>query len=316
MMDSNNDIQNAKTSILLPPLSFLKNAPFVMLSSGIIEKNVLLTYPMSLYTRNGNGKMNYLGFLYTFLFTGKDGEKTAFITYPLSFNDSYKQEIYERLLKEVEELRTAFKASKIVYEGFSDVSGELFNPVGVTGFGNILNTDFLDFIRTKGFIQTHATTCYEVEWINECDDISAYTLSDFHERRQKYLELCRQSPSFMQLFDLESVMARPPGSIERVFLREDWVLFTERGNEKGCIKWFPQSVFKEDMKREAKIARLLFCDASPEFICASVKEAMNKIASLGFNRIQVGDIPKGSLIECELEKKGKKVCEIVYMTKK
>ena len=78
-MDSNNDIQNAKTSILLPPLSFLKNAPFVMLSSGIIEKNVLLTYPMSLYTRDGNGKMNYLGFLYTFLFTGKDGSVVAAI---------------------------------------------------------------------------------------------------------------------------------------------------------------------------------------------------------------------------------------------
>ncbi|MBU7048480.1 MAG: hypothetical protein HXS54_18770 [Theionarchaea archaeon] len=315
-MNSNNDIQNAKTSILLPPLSFLKNAPFVMLSSGIVEKNVLLTYPMSLYTRDGNGKMNYLGFLYTFLFTGKDGEKTAFITYPLCFNDLYNQEIYERLLKEVEELRTAFKASKIVYEGFVNVSGELYNPLGVTGFGNIPNADFLDFVRTKGFEKTHVTTCYDVDWpINECDDISVYALSDFHERRQKYLELCLKSPSFMQLFDFESVMTRPPGIIERAFLRKDWVLFTERGNEKGCIKWFPQSVFKKDMKREAKIARLLFCDASPEFICASVQEAMNEIASHGFNRIQIGDIPKGSLIECELEKKGEKVCEIVYMTK-
>lgn len=313
------DIQNARTALLLPPLSFLGNSPFLTLTAGIIEKNILLTYPISLYSREEHGKMNWLGFVYTFLFTGKNGERCASITYPLCFNESCKNEIFERLFKEVEELAAAFKAKQILYEGYQNVRGELFNPTSGIGFGNIWNRDFLDFIKKKGFVETRTTSTYEIEWLSDLKssrDICAYTVSGIDQRRRHYLELCSACDSFLQLFDLESVMARPLNACEMFYFREEWIVFTERGSERGCLRWFPQFIFTEEMKREAKIARLLFDDAALEFMWASVAETMNRICASGMNRIQIADIPRGSLIESNLESLGGfKICETVLMVR-
>lgn len=308
------DIENAKPAILLPPLSFLGDAPFITLSSGVLEKKVLLSYPISLYTRE-NGKINWLGFLYAFLFTGKEGERVASIAYPLCFDESYKQEIFERLLKEVEELASAFKASRIEYEGYQHVTGELFKPCSTIVFGNTPNADFLDFVKTKEFIQTRITSCYEIEWSSTREgNVHVYTAPDFHHRRRHYLELCSVSDSFYQEFDVESVLSLPPDTTER-FLKEEWVVFTQSERERGCLRWFPQSLFDHTRRREAKIARLLFDKCTPEFVCDSVVETMNRIASAGMNLIQIGDVPEGSTESCLESLGGSKVCEIVYMAK-
>lgn len=301
---------HARTAILLPPLTFLEDAPLVTLTSHVIEKNVLVTYPISLFTREDRGKMNWLGFLYAFLFIRKDGKKVAQISYPLCFDQSHQWEIFERLFKEVEELASAFKASQIVYEGYNNVRKPLFKPYSAIAFGNTVNAAFLDFVKTKGFTQTDVNYCCEIEWSpHRTCDVNLYTISDFYKRRREYLELCRASPSFNQLFDVESVAALPPHSIERFFKRE-WVIFTESEKGKCCLRWFPQSIFAKEMTREAKIARILF--TAPEAVFDSAVETLNYLHAQGKPRVQIADIPE-NLIN-DLEKMGASpVHETVYM---
>ena len=307
-------LDTAQSVILLPPLSFLKNAPFVTMFSGTVENNILVTYPVSLCDRDTYGKIEWLGFLYIFLYTGKDGKKVGHITYPLCFDALHKKEIFERLLTEVEELATAFGASRMEYEGYRNLTGEMFQPVSVIKFGNTSDADFLQFVKEKGFTQKRVSPCYEVESpeIKE-EPISVYTISDHHERRRAYFELCWLSDSFPQLFDVDQVLASPPSIAEQSFFHEDWVIFTESGEEKGVLRWFPQSLFGGE---GAKIARLLFFEATPEFVCSSVTETLKRITLSGISKIQVADIPEGSPTEDVLkELGGTRVCETVHMVK-
>lgn len=307
-------LDTAKSVILLPPLSFLKDAPFVTMFSGTVENNLLVTYPVSLYDRGALGKMEWLGFLYVFLYTGKDGKKAGHITYPLCFDPDHKWEIYERLLTEGEELATAFGASRMEYEGYQHVTGEMFQPISTIKFGNTPNADFLHIAREKGFAQKSVNLCYEVQSpaVGETS-ISVYTISDFCERRRAYLELCRLSDSYLQLFDIDQIRASPPSMTEKVYFHEDWVIFSESGKERGALRWFPQSLFGGE---GAKVARLLFFKATPEFVCSSVTETLTRITHSGIFRIQVADIPEGSITEDVLKRLGgTKVCEIVRMVK-
>ena len=307
-------IDNAKSAILLPPLTFLRNAPFVTMFSGTVEKNVLVTYPVSLYTRSDQQKMNWLGFLYIFLYTAKDGKKAGYMTYPLCFDCDNKWEIYKKLFKEVEELATAFGASRMEYEGYQSITGELLEPLSVTKFGNVPDIDFLEFIKTKGFTQKEMKPCYEVvsPEIGE-ESINVYTISDFSQRRREYLDVCRMSDSFPQLFDIEQVLTSSPGVVEHFYFRKDWVLFFKSGNGRGVLRWFPQSLFNRD---GAKVARMLFVDASPEVACSGVTETLRRILSSGVDRVQIADVPEGSLTESTLKALGgSKVYEAVYMVK-
>ena len=160
--------------------------------------------------------------------------------------------------------------------------------------------------------------CYEVESSGLSPSemsVQVYTISDLHQRRTRYLELCRQSESFAQLFDVRYIVKQPLCVTERFYFKEEWVVFTESGKEKGCIRWFPQSAFTKEMEREAKIARLLFCNSTPEFMYASVTETLRHIALLGMNRVQIADIPEGT-IESRLEAGGgSRMYEAVYMVK-
>lgn len=299
-------VDNAKTAILLPPLSFLDDAPLVTMFLQVLENNVLVTYPVSLYTRENTGKMKWLGFVYAFLYTGKDGKKVAHITYPLCFDDNYKKEIYERLLKETEELASAFGASRMEYQGYQHVTGDVFKPLSGIKFGNTLNADFLDFVKEKGFVQKEVNSCYQVlpSGIPE-EPVTVYTISGFQERKQKYLELCRVCDSFPQLFD----MGHASAWFGERFFDEELVIFAESGEERGVVRWFPQSLFGGG--RGAKVVRLLFC-GTPQFTCGDIAQALKKIAGSGIETIQIADIPQGP-IEDTVKKWGQKVYETVDM---
>lgn len=314
--------KNMKTAILFPPLSFLKTAPFAMLFSGFMQKKMLLTYPLSLYTRKDTGEINWLGFIYSFLFTGKDREKICSITYPLCFDKTRTEEIFERLLKEVEELALSFGASRIEYEGYQNVTGEIFSPVSVIGFGNTPNPAFLTFIKEKGFIQNHVNPCYEVTWSPQYEnqwstkDIRVYTIPDFHQRRTQYYTMCSLSDSFVQYIDVEHIKTTFSPAGDR-FFKEDWIIFTEAGEEKGCFRWIPHTVVahKKDSKREAKIIRLLFHKATPQFMVTSTAAVLTRIHKTGGTRIQTvnsGQHPIESMLK---DVNASKVYETVTMIK-
>lgn len=294
---------DTKSAILLPPLSFLRDAPFVTMFSGAVEKNVMVTYPISLYRRDSAGKIEWLGFIYTFLYTAKDGKKVAHLAYPLSFGD-----VYERLLKEAEELATAFKASRIECEGYQKVTGHMMHPVSGIRFGNTVCTDFSEVLRRNGFTEREVRYCYEISTpLTSSHDILTYTIADFHERRRQYLELCRVSDSFPQLFDLE--IYDYPDILERTYLREEWVVFTESREQKGAVRWFPQSLFGG---RGAKVVRLLFFNADPQFMSNSLSAALRQIPL----PVQIADIPRASPLQKVVEELGGvPVYETVHLAK-
>lgn len=312
-------IDEAKSAILLPPIPSMKDAPFVTMFSKAEDKQRQVIYPVSLYIRNDSGKMQWLGFLFTFLFTRKDEKNVAYITYPLCFDHTHKQEIYERLLQEVEAFAATFGVSRIIYEGYQHITGELFKPLSTVKFGNTPNKDFLEFVKSKGFTQKEVRPCYQIKGCPQIDsgeDIAVYTIADFHERRCRYLELCRSSDSFVQHFDLTPVIDYPPSITERFYFNEEWLIFTESNNQKGCLRWFPQSIFDKKMEKKAKIVRMLFCNASPEFICSSVTETLKRIATADIEEIRVADIPGNSICEDMLKNKGfSMIYETVYMEK-
>lgn len=299
---------DAKSTILLPPLSFLKKAPFVTMFSRIVENNILVTYPITLYTREDTGKMNWLGFLYTFLFTGKDGKRASYVSYPLCFDDNHKNEVYQRLLKEAEELATAFKASRIVYEGYQCITGDVIPPITSITFGNTENPDFLAVVKENQFVLQEVNPCYEIDTFTTSGDVTVYTIPDFDKRRQKYLTLCSVCDSFPQYIDVNILTTHPPGIMDKVYFNQEWVLFSEHQLQKGCIRWFPQSLFDKE-KKGAKIVRTLFYNASSDFIYESVTEALKKISLSGITRVQIA----GAGID--LQKLGEKVYETVYMVK-
>ncbi len=302
---------DAKSTILLPPLSFLKEAPFVTMFSRVVENNILVTYPITLYTRK-DGKMNWLGFLYTFLFTGKDGKRVSFVCYPLCFD--HKKEVYQRLLKEAEELATAFKASRMVYEGYQLITGDMIPPFSSITFGNTVNPDFLEVVKENQFAVQDIKHCYEItSAFDSAGDVTVYTAPDLYERRQKYLALCSMCDSYPQTIDA-TIKTQPPGIMDNVYFNEEWVLFTECESQKGCIRWVPQSLFDKE-KKGAKIVRILFHNASSDFIRESVTEAIKKIFSSGVTRIQVADVLEGSVTEGVLKQLGEKVYDTVYMVK-
>ena len=301
---------DAKSTILLPPLSFLKKAPFITMFSRIVENNILVTYPITVYTRKSTGKMMWLGFLYTFLFTGKDGKKVSFVSYPLCFDDNHKNDIYQRLLKEAEELATAFKASRIVYEGYQCITGDVIPPISTITFGNTVNPDFLTVAKENQFLPQEVNPCYEIDTFTATGDVTVYSISDFSKRRYNYLALCSVCDSFLQHIDVNTLTSHPPGVMDKVFFNKEWILFSQDQLQKGCMRWFPQSLFDKE-KKGAKIVRTLFYNASPDFIHESITGALQKISLSGIKRVQIN----GAGIEDTLKDMGKKVYETVYMVK-
>lgn len=293
-------LQTAKTALSLPPLSSLDCAPFVNPFFHVVENDILLTYPVSLYIREDSGKIKWLGFIYAFLFTGRDGKRILEISYPLCFDRAHEWEIFEKLFKEVEELAPGLEASFLEYEGYQNITRRILNPLSGIAFGNLPDPQFLEFIKAQGFVQKDIKTCYELKWSPnpaEIPKVELYTISDFRLRKNQYLELLRTSNSFPQLFDTGYEITLPPPVTERFSFREEWIVFTRSEKERGCIRWFPQSLFDERMKREAKIVRLLFSTTSSSFVCKSIIETLNRINSSGMDRIQISDVPQDSQIE-------------------
>jgi hypothetical protein len=304
--------QDIQSVILFPPLSFLREAAFVTMFHRVVETNILVTYPITLYTRDDNGTMDWLGFLYTFLCTGKDGAKTSFITYPLCFSEEHKREIYERLLKEAGELARAFGASRMEYEGYQSITGEVVYPLSGMTFGNTCNTDFIQAAEDNQFTVKKVDFCYEVTPLAASESLRIYTIPDFLERRRAYLELCSMCDSFPQYIDVEKIVGQPPGITDRMYFKKDWIIFTESGEEKGAIRWIPQSIGKE---KKAKIVRMLFYNAGTDFVCNSVRGAINQIG-MSADRIQVADIPGGTPLEDMVKNLGGvKVYETLHMVK-
>ena len=298
--------------ILFPPLSFLKEAVFVTMFHRVVDTNILVTYPITLYTRDDNGTMDWLGFLYTFLCTGKDGTKTSFITYPLCFSEEHKREIYERLLKEAEELARAFGASRMEYEGYQHITGEVLYPLSGMMFGNTCSPDFIQVAEENQFTVKNVDFCYEITPPVTCEPLQIYTIPDFFERRRAYLELCSLCDSFPQYIDVEKIVGQPPGITDRRYFKKDWIIFTESGEEKGAIRWVPQSIGKE---KKAKIVRMLFYNAGTDFICTSVKGVINQIGTSA-DRIHIPGIPGGTPLEDMVKNMGgTKVYETLHMVK-
>lgn len=300
-------LHTAKTAILLPPLSFLKNAPFMTMFSGVIENNIMVTYPVSLYTRD-NSVMNWLGFLYTFLYTGKDDEKVATISYPLCFDNEHKTDVYTRLLTEVEELATAFKASRMEYTGYTNCSQNV-DLVSDMVCGNVYNEDFLKFIKNE-FTEKGVYYCYEVVPPSG-EPENVFTISDFGMRRRKYLELLECSDSFVQKFDMEALLREPPGMLEKFYFEREWIIFAESGNERGCCRWVPS--FKD--AKSAHVVRLIL-EGSPGFVAGTILDMLKMMGSCNVSKVYIGNIKKDSVEEQIIkEMGGKKVYKIVSMVK-
>ncbi len=310
-------LNDARTGIFLPPLSSLEYAPFINPFFYVKEGDTLMTYPLSLYRREGHGKMKWLGFIYAFLFTRKDGKKTLQITYPLCFDHDNAWEIYERLFSEVEELASDAGAFQIEYEGYQNMRGKMFYPLSSVAFGSQPDPFFLEFIKSKKFIQKDILSCYQVEWSfipqDKYKPLHCYTLSGFRQRKIHYLDLCRASESFAQRIDPDCLPSLPPPITERFFAKKEWIIFTESGNQRGCLRWVPQSLFDKEMKREAKVMRMLFSDATSEFMHASVVEMLNTILTLGMNRIQISDIQDRESEKYLRERGAFPVYEIIQM---
>jgi hypothetical protein len=301
-------------------LSLLKKAPFINLFFDAMEKSIVLTYPLSLYVRNDLGRIRWLGFIYAFLFKRKNGKKVVQLTYPLIFDNTHQEEIYERLLAETEELASDFGAEQIEAEGFRDISGTMFDPLSSVAFGNVPNADFLQFLEAKGFLQKEVKSCYQIKWSSHLQEkgmVQEYTVSGFHERKRQYLELLQLSDSCAQSVYPSHSIAVPPPVTERFYFKEEWVIFTQSETERCCLRWFPQSIFVKKMKKEAKVVRLLCGKTSREFICNSMVAMFNKISSHGIDTLQISDIPPGSDVESFLQRWGGfKVYETVCMVQR
>lgn len=293
-----------------------------MMFSGFMQKKMLLTYPLSLYIRKNTGEINWLGFIYSFLFTGKSKEKVCGITYPLCFDNVHTEEIFEKLLKEVEELALSFGASRIEYEGYQNVTGKIFAPVSNIGFGNTPNPAFLRFIKKNGFIQKNIRSCYEVSWSSIYENqwsteyIRLNTIPDFHCRKNQYYNMCSWSDSFTQYINTNHVKSIYPPTQSK-FFKKDWIIFAESGKEKGCFRWIPHAAFthKKDSKREAKIIRLLFHNATPTFMVTSTAAVLTHIHKKGMNQIQIANIGQHKIESMFKDLNASKVYETVAMVK-
>jgi hypothetical protein len=294
------NVNDAKCALLFPPLRYLGGAPFVTMFSGVIERNVLVTYPLSLYKRGPSGVMEWLGFLYAFLYTAKDGEKVCTLAYPLCFvKGSFEEEceIYERLFKEVEELAQAFGVSRMEYEGYQGVTGDIMIPLSSMVCGNTVNDEFLKFAKTKGFEERRVTFCYELS-IPAGQPEFSYTIADLNERRRKYLELLEWSDSFPQQISAEDLLREPPGIMDRSFLKEKWIIFCQQGEKEGCLRWAPCD---GDTGR-AQVLRVIFKNADFDFFCAGMVDMVKAVVSNGIRIVHVDDISESSRLRQVLER--------------
>ncbi|MGC1119680.1 MAG: hypothetical protein WBA22_01185 [Candidatus Methanofastidiosia archaeon] len=293
-------VKDAKCALLFPPLCYLGGAPFVTMFSGVIEKNVLVTYPLSLYGRGPSGVMEWLGFLYAFLYTAKDGEKVCTMAYPLCFVKEPIEkefEIYERLFKEVEELAQAFGVLRMEYEGYQNITGDIMVPLSSMVCGNTVNEEFLKFIKTKGFEERRVTSCYEIPVPAGGAEYS-YTIVDLNERRRKYLELLEKSHSFPQHVSAKKLLEEPPGIMDRLFFKKGWIIFCQEEEKEGCLRWVPSLGNKE----RARVLRVIFRNANSNFVCTGMEDMLRLVASNGVRTVQVADIVESSKLEKVFER--------------
>ncbi|MBU6996653.1 MAG: hypothetical protein HXS42_03290 [Theionarchaea archaeon] len=306
-----------RAGILLPQLSLLRNALFINPFFDAVKDSMVLTYPLSLYVRDDSGRIRWLGFIYAFLFTRKNGKKSVQITYPLSFDDMRKEQLFERLLEEVKELASDFGADQIEAEAYRNISGNMFEPLSSVAFGNVPNFEFLRFLETRGFQQEESKSCYQIKWSSHIwkpDSVREYTISDLTQRKKQYLELLQLSDSYIQSVYPDHLNTLPPPVTQRFYFKEEWVIFTQSNMEKCCLRWFPQSIFNKRMEKEAKVVRMLCGKASSDVICRSLAAGFNTIGSHGIDTLQIADIAKGSDVESFLTSRGAfKVYETVTM---
>jgi hypothetical protein len=308
------NMNDAKCALLFPPLCYLGGAPFVTMFSGVIERNVLVTYPLSLYERGPSGVMEWLGFLYAFLYTAKDEEKVCTLAYPLCFvkgSPEEECEIYERLFKEVEELAQAFGVSRMEYEGYQSITGDLMVPLSSMVCGNTVNEEFLRFVKTKGFEERRVTFCYEVP-VPAGQPEYSYTIADLNERRRKYLELLEWSDSFPQHMSADDLLKEPPGIMDRSFLKEKWIVFCQQEEKEGCLRWVPC----DDDAGRARVLRVIFKNADSNFSYGGMVDMFRAMATNGVRTVQLADVVESSGLESVLERmNGKPVYKSLLLVK-
>ncbi|MBU6998828.1 MAG: hypothetical protein HXS41_14785 [Theionarchaea archaeon] len=294
------NVNDAQCALLFPPLRYLDDAPFLTMFSGVIEKNVLVTYPLSLYERDSSGSLKWMGFLYAFLYTAKDGEKVCSLAHPLCFVKTSlgeEFEIYGRLFKEVEELARAFGVSRMEFEGYESIAGSVAAPLSSMVCGNTVNEEFSRFVKTKGFEERRVTLCYEIP-VHPGEPEYSYTIADLNERRKTYLEFLEGSDSFPQHFSTDELLKNPPGIMDRLFLKEKWIVFCRQGKKEGCLRWIPCN---GDTER-AKVLRVIFRNADSDFFSAGMIDMVRVVASKGIRTVHVTDIMESSDLENVLQR--------------
>ena len=293
-----NILDNAKIDILLPPPRSITCAspirPFLITYS----RNIPLRYPITLYRRGRGGKIEWLGFLFCLFYVSKTGKNVLLMSNPIAFIEKYRVPIYERLIEETEKIASSLNADILEFEGFLKIDGEILFPSSENFFGNFNDPEFIETLKTHGFPVVEKSDCYQIDrhkviWddVREymSNDMEIYTERNFFTRRKKYLTLCRDSPQYPELIDIsDKSLRKPPDITEKMYFKENHILFLKSGPVEGCIRWAPTC---EDLCKKAKIIRILFNREVDQTIkLQGIFKSSEEIFKKGISTLQVAKI--------------------------
>lgn len=293
-----NIIDNAKIDTLLPPPRLITCAPIIRPFLITYSQNSPLRYPITLYRRGKGGKIEWLGFLFCLFYVSKSEKKVLLMSHPIAFIEKYKAPIYKRLIEEAEKIASSLSADILEFEGFLKIDGEILFPSSENFFGNFNDPEFIETLKTHGFLVIEKNACYQIDrqkvrWDDAKEylpnDMEIYTERNFFTRRKKYLTLCRNSPHYPELIDIsDKSLKKPPDIIEKIYFKENHVQFLKSGSVEGCIRWAPA---REDLCKKAKIFRILFNREADETIkLQGILKSSEEIFKKGISTLQVAKI--------------------------
>lgn len=293
-----NILGNAKIDILLPPPRSITCAPLIKPFLITYSENTPLRYPITLYRRGRRGKIEWLGFLFCLFYVSKTEKKVLLMSHLIAFIEKYRVPIYERLIEEAGKIASSLSADILEFEGFLKIDGEILFPSSGNFFGNFNDPEFIGTLKAHGFMLVEKSACYQIdrqkirmddvrEYLSH--DMEIYTERDFFTRRKKYLTLCLDSPHYPELIDIsEKSLRKPPDVTEKMYFKENHILFLKSGPVEGCIRWAPAP---DDPCKKAKIFRILFNHEADETIkLQGIFKASEKIFKKGISTIQVAGI--------------------------
>lgn len=291
-----NILDNAKIDILLPPPRTITCASLIRPFLITYSRNIPLRYPITLYRRDKGGKIEWLGFLFCLSYVSKTGKNVVLMSHPISFIEKYKIPIYQRLIEEAGKIALSLNADILEFEGFLKIDGELLSPSSDNFFGNLNDPEFIETLKTHGFSVVEKSACYQIDkkkviWDDVGkympNDMEIYTERDFFTRRKKYLTLCRDSLQYPELIDIsDKSLGRPPDITEKMFFKEDHILFLKSRQVEGCIRWAP-----DDLCKKAKMIRILFDrEVDQTMKLRGIFRSSQEIFKNGISTIQVAKI--------------------------